>query len=161
MKKVLELGVISSATRRPERVIPALLDALGSVAPEARAALMEEHELPTEALTDDEHGYWQDASPEMIGYLLHHTIDRVSDHAPPYCYCGAHMGNSPDIGIWPDWHVIHDAVHDGCIYRIDSGAGWEDVPQSVGMVVDVSDPGNAELYRREPSGDWSPLWSVV
>jgi len=159
MKKVLELGTISRATLRSEDVIPELLEALGSVAPELRAVLMEEHELPTEALTDDEHGYWRDA--EMIGDLWHYTLDCLAAYAPPYCYVGAHMGDGSDIGVWPDWDAIDDAVYDGFIYRTESGSGWEDVPQSVGMVVDVSDHGNAELYRREPSGDWSPLWSVV
>ncbi len=90
----------SHGTLRPQDLIPALLDALAQVHPEAYAQLMLAPfgPVPAHAQEDDGAAWWTDEAPHTVESL----IDALNEVAPDGYYFGAHPGDGSDFGFWPD-----------------------------------------------------------
>jgi hypothetical protein len=96
-RTMLEPGTISCGTLRAEDVIPALADALRTVAP--RHPLLKEtdgKEEPDSFHTEDCDDLWID------------LLDALQEYAPPGYYVGALEGDGADIGVWNDGEEEED-----------------------------------------------------
>lgn len=93
-------GTVSHATMRPQDLIPAFLDALRVVAPDAYAQMMSAAFPPVPAYVQDEgdRSEWWDS--EDASDLLEHLFDVLDEHAPEGYYFGAHPGDGSDYGFF-------------------------------------------------------------
>lgn len=111
------------------------------------------HILISDALEwDEDKADPDDTGPDMVAEL----IDALGEHAPPYCYFGAHEGDGSDFGFWPSWDAIDEAVGDGDIAKVADLAELDGRAESEALV--VSDHGNATLYVRD---GWREVWGIV
>lgn len=100
-----------------------------------------------------------EAASDVVGEL----IDHLNSLAPDYMSFGAHEGDGADYGWWPSIEALEDAVRDGDCLKVDD---LGQVPDNyTGLVMQVSDHGNVELYRLTNNGNnqrlCTPLWSCV
>ena len=91
--KTLPRGsLVDYASHRPQDLIPAFLDLLKDVdAPEY------DRRLPSYAMEDQEHQWW---NSEECNWLLEELFDTLDQYAPDDHYFGAHPGNGTDFGVW-------------------------------------------------------------
>jgi hypothetical protein len=150
----ISLGSISHGTLRPQDLIPTFLDTVRDIAPERYEQLCAQPfgPIPSHALEDDDADWWQS---EDAGYLLEDLTDILSEHAPAFCYFGAHEGDGSDFGFWIDQDLIDEAEAEDELLRV---ADLDDVPEDwSGYALHVNDHGNATLY----DGEGSELWGAV
>ena len=153
------LGTISHGTLRNQDLIPAFLDAVAEHAPDHYAQLIAGPfgPIPAHALEDDDADWWDS---DDAGYLLEELQDLLAEHAPDYCYFGAHEGDGSDFGFWIDWERIADDARDEEILLVDdiSARGGH-----LGPALVTNDHGNATLYAAKDSADAEDciLWSAV
>lgn len=80
-------------------------------------------------------------------------FDILNDHAPPYCYFGAHEGDGACFGFWPDIEACRESVE-----YVGDG---EPEDGFTGEWLHVNDYSNATLYVRDINGNDSEAWSIV
>ncbi len=89
-----QVGSISTGTLRPQDLIPTFWCALDIIDREAARVLY----TSRIDLRGEDDPWWDS---EEAGSLLDELIDALNEHAPPYCYFGAHEGDGADFGFWP------------------------------------------------------------
>lgn len=155
-----ELGSISSGTLRTEDLLEALADELegilqaedGGADPDVMQVIREAREL-----LDVGPDNWTDHQQEAASWLVNEDLmDALNEHAPPYCYFGAHEGDGADFGYWLSDDAIRDAIQDGEILPVsdDRNAKYRQVPE---YILHTNDHGNQTLYRL----DLTEVWAVV
>jgi len=147
-----EIGTLIHGTMRLGDLIPAFLDELKRLDPTSWIFGQWEHEIR------DIENEWIERDPENAEYLLEALFDALNEHAPPYCYFGAHEGDGSDYGFWPSWDAIEDAVHDGELFKVAAGDPWSCVPE----IIEVNDHGNVTLYIWDAvGGRHVEAWGIV
>ena len=145
--KRAELGSVSTGTMRPEDLIPAFLDVLSDL--DGARAVEFQQELDADSWDWDS----EDAS-EVLSELFY----ALDDHAPPYCYFGAHLGDGADYGYWPSWDAIESVALDGVVVKVQAG---DELPLSdhpdAEYFVACNDHGNATLCDRTGQEIWSAV----
>ena len=91
---------IIHGTHRTQDLIPAFLDTLMDVWPEAYQAYMTAPfpPIPSCVMDEGDSSAWWDS--EDAGYLLVDLMDQLGEAAPEGCYFGAHPGDGSDFGFW-------------------------------------------------------------
>ncbi len=87
-------------THRTQDLIPAFLDLLAQLAPDAYAQLMAQPFGPVPAYVQDEGDSSEWWTSEDAYNLLETLFDELDAHAPEGFYFGAHKGDSSDFGFW-------------------------------------------------------------
>lgn len=140
-----EIGSISHATMRNEDLIPVFLEELKRLDDGTHARLIKDIEQNQNSTTYDDYYESEDAQ-----WDLEELFDALNEHAPPYCYFGAHQGDGSDYGFWPNIESIEQEIQDGNIVNIDG----PDMPEAF---VQINDHGNITLYDRQ----MCEIWSIV
>lgn len=147
------IGSISSATMRPEDLIPAFCSELRYLGHRSKELTKIEKRYNTAINGEfgENDAYFQD---EVSSWDLDSLFDMLDTHALPYMYFGAHAGNGSDYGFW---------VIDGLEYDFDglkvSDTG--DVPSDyTGDVMHINERGNMTLYACK-RGKLTEIWAVV
>jgi hypothetical protein len=91
------IGSISTGTLRPQDLIPVFLGVLEECDKEAADQIQDK--IPTEALEDEDHEWWEGEDP---AWALEECEEALNDHAPPGCYFGANEGDGADFGFWKE-----------------------------------------------------------
>ena len=93
-------GTVSHGTMRPQDLIPAFLDALAEVWPDAYEGYMAAPFPPIPAYVTDEgdSSEWWDS--EDAAFLLEALFDQLDEAAPADHYFGAHPSDGSDYGFW-------------------------------------------------------------
>lgn len=94
------LGTISHGTMRPQDLIPAFLDALEEVHPEAYEQMMACAFGPIPAYVQDEGDDSEWWNSDDAAWLLEELFDALNEAAPDGYYFGAHPGDGSDYGFW-------------------------------------------------------------
>ena len=142
MPDYASLGTVSEGTMREEDLIPAFLDTLTGLArDDAERRLVSEIRQRMDAKVD-----------------LEALTDALQEHAPPFCYFGAHPGDGADFGFWVSHEAIRDAIHDGEIVGVEAGAEWPDDKEGAEYVLEINDHGNMTLFCL---ADRAEIWSIV
>jgi len=138
--EILDFGTIIQGTGLPEDIWPALMAALGGVDP-GRAAKMRA-DMGERGAAD-----WPD------GDDIWEALDALNEYAPEYAYVGSHEGDGSDIGVWPCWDAIREAVDDGALGTGEDTPEWPaDTP-----FLQVNERGNTTLY----GADGREIWALV
>ena len=151
-EKKVPFGSISTGTLRPQDLVPAFYNALHWLDEKGAKGIVDG--VPSEAWSDDDHGFWTE---ESCGWIIEELTEALQEFAPPYSYFGAHEGDGADFGFWPAIDAMEDAVRDGELLKVSDTA---DVPDDYrGEVMLVNDHGNVTLYRATASLE--EVWSIV
>jgi hypothetical protein len=103
------IGTISHGTLRTVDLVDAFVGELAELA-RGPSITADEALLIREAhqwLEVEEDNRDEEEGAEIVNAL----IDALNDHAPIYCYFGAHEGDGADFGFWPDIHAIEELPH--------------------------------------------------
>ena len=161
-----QVGSISSGTLLTADLISAFVSELDYLTQDqSHAALLDE---ANKWLEQDE-----DARDEEEGHDLANLLfDALDEHAPPYCYFGAHEGNGSDFGFWPSWECIdelpcisdpseHPVALAETIAREAKICDWPEVRKAAQKLLDsdatgqdckfVNDHGNVTVYGADGS----------
>ena len=149
MNTTADFGSVSTATMRPEDLIPAFLDCLNDLDEDRCAAILAEYpEYNNEDFYDTDDAQW----------LLEGLFDALDEYAPPFSYFGAHEGDGADYGFWPAIDALEDAARYGEVLKIDAGDDWpDDIDDDIEYVAEITDHGNITLFDR----DHNEIWSIV
>jgi hypothetical protein len=95
--------VVSSATFRPQDLLPKFLNALKALSEPAFTQLVAPSAgrlpFPSDALADERHEWW--GSEECACLLNEELFDALNEHAPEgYCF-GSSEGDGACFGFWP------------------------------------------------------------
>jgi hypothetical protein len=93
-------GTVSHGTMRPQDLIPAFLDCLADVWPEAYEGYMVCPFPPVPSYVTDEGDDSEWWTSDDAGYLLESLFDQLNEAAPEGYYFGAHEGDGSDYGFW-------------------------------------------------------------
>ncbi len=159
----VEIGSISSGTLRTEDLLAAFADELESIAkaeaphpgalnPDLMGPVNEARELLAKGPDN-----WTDEEEGTASWLVNEDLmDALNEHAPPYCYFGAHEGDGADFGFWISEDALRDGIHDGDILAVsdERNAERSTVPE---YVLHTNDHGNETLHRIK----LEEVWSVV
>jgi hypothetical protein len=150
MKKTsLSIGSVSSATLRTEDLIPSFLwecDRLRLTREERKNVNRIKRESQKEGYYDTE-----DASFDLNEDLF----DILNNHCPEFCYFGSHPGDGADFGVFPIEDFEERILEEGIKVN-----DLTEIPNKYkGLVLLVSDHGNAALYRK--SNKLKEVWSLV
>jgi len=165
------LGSISSGTMRAEDLIPAFMSALDDV----KDDLITDGDANTKAdvariddfLAELERRMVDDSGETRADYFssddacfdLEELGDRLDEHAPPYCYFGAHCGDGADFGFWLSIDALSDARREGYVLSV---FDLSDVPADYcGEVLNTNDHGNMTLYVADGKDALREIWAVV
>jgi len=140
-----EIGTISRGTMRNEDLIPVFLEELKRIDDGTHAKLIKDIEQNQNSTTYDDYYESEDAQ-----WDLDELFDALNEHAPPYCYFGAHQGDGSDYGFWPSIESIEQEIQDGTIVNIDG-------PEMPKAFVQINDHGNMTLYDR----NMCVIWSII
>jgi len=102
MTHTATLGTVSHGTLRPEDLLESFAYELRQLGP--RIALLDEYD----ALPDDP-DEWTEEQQETASELVNDMIDALNEHAPAFCYFGAHPGDGSDFGFWFDYESFEDS----------------------------------------------------
>jgi hypothetical protein len=148
------IGSVSSATVRPEDLIPAFVSEM-----ERQKPLRREHRKRLTRIKQwmDRPNYftacYEGAETEAF-YDLEWLLDTLGEYAPTGFYFGSHPGDGADYGFWLSESFQED--FDGL--RVDD---LSEVPRGYsGEVLQVSDHGNMSLYAYS-RGRGRAVWAVV
>ncbi len=149
----LSLGVISEATLRLEDLIPALLWDV------RRLRLSRQERIDVSAIdrrNADDYQTLPDGETEDDArqFDYERLTEIAENHLPDYSYFGSTDGDGACIGVWPSL--------DAAVEEFDRVAELPAIVKgySPSHVLQVSDHGNATLYRRA-GNRWIEVWSVV
>ena len=101
------IGSIISGTMRQDDLIPAFLDELEILDEAQHDALCEEVAGILWRNGED----WDD--DEICMFLNEDLWDAMMDHAPEFCYFGAHPGDGSDYGFWVDHDGLAESIRYG------------------------------------------------
>ena len=93
-------GTVIHGTMRTQDLIPAFLDTLAEVWPEAYEGYMAAAFPPIPAYVQDEGDYSEWWDSEDAHWLLESLFDQLNEAAPEGYYFGAHPGDGSDYGFW-------------------------------------------------------------
>jgi hypothetical protein len=148
------IGTVSHGTMRPEDLLPAFLDALSECLEGEGTGMSPDSEYMDEMGRIegrmDEPGYYESAE---CWDDLAWVEDSLNEHAPPFCFFGAHEGDGSDFGFWPCVEWTQDD-------ELPRGGETPAEPTDSGFFLQVSDHGNMELYEWR-GGAWHSVWGVV
>ena len=148
-KTTLSIGSVSSATLRTEDLIPSFLwecDRLRLTREERKNVNRIKRESQKEGYYDTE-----DASFDLNEDLF----DILNNHCPEFCYFGSHPGDGADFGVFPIEDFEERILEEGIKVN-----DLTEIPNKYkGLVLLVSDHGNATLYRK--SNKLKEVWSLV
>lgn len=151
--KTADFGSVSTATMRPEDLIPAFVWKL------ERLVDGDEHkDLIAEA------NAIEDYDSEQADEVLTELFDALDEAAPQYGYFGANEGDGADYGFWlsSDWQQC--ARDDGVVF-VDDAMKLLDRPLGIGEFgCVVNDHGNCTLYSGASKNGKPVLhevWSIV
>lgn len=159
------IGSVSHATMRNEDLIPAFIDCLDGIkeAISMDQSRSEQERVAEVSRIDDnlskieqrmhDDDYYES---EEADYDLEHLFDELNNHAPDYCYFGAHPGDGSDYGFWP-CEDFRQMVEDDDGLIVDDTS---EVPDDYsGIVLHINDHGNATLYSAI-TGQLTEIWSI-
>lgn len=170
----LSIGSLSSSTLRTEDLLPAFLSAAEDLRlskEDRRTVNLVKSRL--RAVDDGKYGhgqdltYWEscDSSDDLTDIAA-----ILENHTPDYCYFGSAEGDGAEFGVWPDSELLTGNDWSGCVFRLPtnvspSAYASEDADHRQEMrefthALEVSDHGNATLYRRA-GNRWIEVWSIV
>jgi hypothetical protein len=144
----MNIGSVSTATMRPEDLIPAFVWEL-----EHQKDIAAGHKAVCEEINEraDREGYYES---EDAASDLEQLFDALDEYALPYFYFGAHPGDGADYGYWLS-ESFQDEF-DGL--RVDDTS---EVPEDyTGEVLHVNDHGNMTLYSAV-NGELTEIWGLV
>jgi hypothetical protein len=142
------MGSVSSATMRPEDLIPSFLSELKHQKPCRRAHRTLVREIEARMDADD---YFES---EDADFDLEALFDALNEYAPAYFYFGAHPGDGSDYGYWLSESFEDD--FDGL-----KVSDTSEIPTAYsGEVLHVNDHGNMTLYRC-CRGRCREVWGLV
>ena len=169
----LPIGVISEGTLRPEDLIPAYLSVLEDI------RLTKDDRREVSKIRRD-FDAWDPDSEESTDVDLDNDPSVLVDelqtiaerYAPDYAYVGSLEGDGACFGVWASLEQVEDDCrsHDGYVdphdprmrdqqvTKIDAGDDRAGILTP--YVLEVSDHGNATLYRRAGRA-WKEVWSIV
>ena len=130
------IGSISTGTLRVE-------DLLDAFAGELCRLTNDTHKLLKDYATVD-------ADDPDAQELVNELQDALSELAPPHVYFGSLEGDGADFGFWPELDFGFCTLRAG-------DSDDERVDDDCGIIVQVNDHGNVEVYDLKRN----PLWSVV
>jgi len=133
MKHTATIGTIRHATLRNEDLLESLSDELALFGTHAK--------LVQEAQNID-------PDSEHAGEVVFELMDALNEHAPSYCYFGAHCGDGSDFGFWPDIDAIDE------LPRVSDPADVDGMNEDC---VFVNDHGNVTVYN----ADGAIIWDCV
>ena len=138
-KTTLDIGSVSSCTMRTEDLIPAFVWECNhlrlSRSERATVREIEKRMRAPDYYDSEDSDYDLNEDPFTI----------LDSHCPPYCYFGAHEGDGSDYGVWFASESFDEDCRSGEVLKV-SDLGEVPAGHS-GMVAQVSDHGNLELYR--------------
>ncbi len=144
------IGTVIHATMRPQDLLPAFLGVLRDVTGAGPEYMQVTQALPAHPFEDDDAEWWTTTAPDIVDEL----VDLLGEHAPEYCYFGAHPGDGSDYGYWPDFEVMDMDIHDGALKKVD------DIPDADGTYILINDHGNMTLGAVY-NGVWHEIWAIV
>jgi hypothetical protein len=161
--KRINMGSVSTATMRPEDLIPRFVSELesqrplkrehGKLAREIRQRL-DADDVSESCANGDHESYY---SSDDADFDLESLFDALNQYCLPYFYFGAHEGDGSDYGYWLPTDFDDQFEADGGLKVNDLA----DVPRAyTGEVLLVNDHGNCSLYRYSRGRHWE-VWSVV
>ena len=136
MRKI-QLGSVSTATLRPEDLIPALADELDGIRSESFLLSDAERFF---GVPEDEAPDWDS---EEAGCLLDDLFTALNEYAPPHMYFGAHEGDGADFG-W--WQTGFEDCHKVWVDQGKNGQG-SFVDTECRLYVEVNDHGNMTVMK--------------
>jgi len=128
MTHTATLGTVSHGTLRPEDLLESFAYELRQLGP--RIALLDEYD----ALPDDP-DEWTDEQEETASELVNNMIDALNEHAPAFCYFGAHPGDGSDFGFWFD----NDAFEDSRRFKECIDLDGHDEQEEIAALIAASD----------------------
>jgi hypothetical protein len=149
------IGSISSATMRPDDLIPTFLSELATQMREGPR--IKGHAKLWRAIDkrSDKPNYYES---EDADWDLESLFDALNGYAGPYFYFGANEGDGADYGFWLSMDSIDEAVRCKDLLKVGDLA---DVPSDYrGEVLLVNDHGNATLYIKT-SRAMREVWAIV
>lgn len=153
-------GAISSDTMKPEHTLPAMIETLTDLCegnrddtPDAVTYVGQCQEMLGELERRMEAENYFDDPEGLVQYDWENLRDMLEEFAPDYGYFGTAEGDGACIGFFPDWDALNEINHVSDTSELASMAGSE--------ALHVNDHGNATLYARNESGEWSEIWGVV
>ena len=146
MKKpyVATIGTISRGTLRAQDLLEAFADELNRLEEDHIHVLEANAVLQLLAAGWPIHHHMPDAMSDLVDALQ----DALSEHAPSYCYFGAHEGDGSDFGFWPSLDAIED------LPKVSDPAEVEGMGEDC---VFVNDHGNVTVY----GADGAVIWDFV
>lgn len=138
------LGTVSHGTLRTEDLLEAFAYELRQLTPH-HALIGEYNDLPDDA---DE---WTEEQQEAAEFMLDEMIDALNEHAPAFCYFGAHPGDGSDFGFWFDGDAFEDARRCKECIDIDGSEEQEEIAALIAAsdacyACHVNDHGNVTIY---------------
>jgi hypothetical protein len=96
----MRTGSVITGTLRRQDLIPAFIDELAIVAPDAFLQLMSGmfSPVPNYVYDEGDESEWWDS--DDAGYLLDSLFDELDQHAPDGYYFGSHPGDGADFGFF-------------------------------------------------------------
>jgi hypothetical protein len=138
-RKTLGVGSVSTATMRNEDLIPSFVWECNHIRL-TRAERAKVRDIEKRMRAPD---YYDSEDSDCD--LNEDLFDILGNHCPPFCWFGAHEGDGCDFGVWFSSESFEDACQQGEVLKV---ADLANVPRGhSGMVAQVSDHGNLELYR--------------
>jgi hypothetical protein len=168
--QVIEIGSVSTATMRTEDLIPTFCDVLEHIGTEEDKVEVNrirkeidktDHLCRDDLVYSDGNPYWDS---DESGFDLEELFDRLNEHAPPYCYFGAHEGDGSDYGFWVSWDSIEDDSHFGELLKVNDLShvtlGQIDEYEYIAL---VNDHGNVTLYSTADfnTDQFKEVWAIV
>ena len=141
MTSKVEIGSVSQGTMRAEDLAPVFLDELERLGGVGATALRQEY---------DAADWCQTSMDEFV----HELFDKLDEHAPEYCYFGAHPGDGADYEFWP-CEDFESMMYDNDVEIVDDLAKVEPRPVAV-----INDHGNVSFGHVDASG-FKAVWEIV
>ena len=133
-ERTLGVGAWSTGTMRTEDIAQTLLDMARYVGID-RDSVEPWATLRIEGASED-------------GEAISEAIDVLQEHAPIYCYVGAHPDDPADFGVWADHEAIQQAIQDGDVLEpADRNGAGATINRDDGVIIDVNDHGNVTISR--------------
>lgn len=153
--KYASVGTVSHGTMRNQDLIPTFCEELRYLG--HRSKELTKIESRVNRALYGRHGeddaYFTD---EVSSWDLESLFDMLNDHALPYMYFGAHVGDGSDYGFWVDYEYLDYDFFDGLKVN-----DLSEVPEKhTGEVLHINDHGNLALYSAK-RGKLTEIWAIV
>lgn len=145
----ISIGSISHGTLQAEDLIAAMYTEAMRILPKDNYQLRNQ---VNEIIAELYLGEIEEVDAQMM------LEDFLSTEAPPFVFFGSHPGDGSDIGYWPDFDALDDAVHAREVLKVDDLSSVP--PEYTGQVMIVNDHGNVTLGNMY-DGRFTEIWSCV